>query len=186
MPDYQQSKIYKLWSPQNDMIYIGSTTQSLSKRFWCHKSLKNKCNSKLLFEASDDVRIELIEEYSCDNKMQLLKKEGEHIRANNCINKHIAGRTSQEYREDNKEKKLEYNKQYRKDNKEKLKENQKQFYQDNKEKIKEYYQENKEKTKEYYHDNKERITERQKNYDQDNKEKIKEYQKQYREKITKL
>jgi hypothetical protein len=36
--------------------------------------------------------------------MELDKREGEHIRNNNCINKYIAGRTMKEYYEDNKEK----------------------------------------------------------------------------------
>jgi predicted GIY-YIG superfamily endonuclease len=59
MPDYKNGKIYKLWSPQGDEIYIGSTTQSLAKRKAEHKQMKNSCCSKLLFEKYDDVRIEL-------------------------------------------------------------------------------------------------------------------------------
>jgi hypothetical protein len=30
MPDYNNGKIYKLWSPEGDDIYIGSTVQSLA------------------------------------------------------------------------------------------------------------------------------------------------------------
>jgi hypothetical protein len=60
-----------------------------------------------LFENYNDVRIELIEEYPCDNKIQLNKKEGEHIRNNTCLNRCIPGRTKKErekkYRENNKE-----------------------------------------------------------------------------------
>jgi len=38
MPDYKNSKIYKLWSPEGDDIYIGSTTESLSRRKSKHKT----------------------------------------------------------------------------------------------------------------------------------------------------
>ena len=108
MPDYQKAKIYKLWSPQGteDEIYFGSTTDELYKRKSSHKSKKN-CKSKILFEKYDDVRIEIIEEYPCNNKEELLKKEGEYIRNNKCLNRIIPDRTKKEcdkeYREKNKE-----------------------------------------------------------------------------------
>ena len=127
MPDYQNGKIYKLWSPQGEEIYIGSTTQSLAKRKALHKQMKNKCCSKLLFEKYDDVRIELIEKYPCENKMELDRREGEHIRNNDCINKYIAGRTIKEYREDNKEKIKEQKKEWYEDNKEQIREQQKEY-----------------------------------------------------------
>ena len=103
MPDYQKGKIYKLWSPQGNEIYIGSTVNSLAKRLGQHKT-DSRCNSKYLFENYDVVKIELIEEYPCNNKMELGRKEGEHIRNNTCLNRCIAGRTDKEYYEDNKEK----------------------------------------------------------------------------------
>ena len=117
MPDYKNGKIYKMWSPQGDEIYIGSTTQPLYARLHQHK-IKSVCSSKILFEKYNDVRIELIELYSCDNKEQLTKKEGEYIRKLDCVNRCIAGRTkkesSKEWRDDNKE----YCKEYRENNKE--------------------------------------------------------------------
>ena len=185
MPDYQNGKIYKLWSPQGEEIYIGSTTQSLAKRKALHKQMKNKCCSKLLFEKYDDVRIELIEKYPCENKMVLNKREGHHIRNNECINRRIAGRTKKEYHEDNKEKIKEYEKEWYEDNKGKRKEQMKEYYEDNKEKFKEYYEDNKDKIKnkkkEYYEDNKEK----RKEYLEDNKEKIKEHKKEYYEEYYK-
>tara|TARA_R110002096_G_scaffold89147_1_gene203159 strand:- start:15 stop:524 length:510 start_codon:yes stop_codon:yes gene_type:complete len=138
MPDYQNGKIYKLWSPEGDEIYIGSTTQSLARRKSRHKSQTDGCKSKILFEKYTDVRIELLEEVSCDNKEQLAKKEGEYIRNNHCVNKCVAGRTN--------------------------KERHKEYYENNKEHIKEYYENNKEhiqeQKKEYYENNKEHIQER--------------------------
>jgi Uri superfamily endonuclease len=99
MPDYQKGKIYKLWSPQGNEIYIGSTINSLAKRLNHHKSYL-KYTSKYLFENYDVVKIELIEEYPCNNKMELVKKEGEHIRNNTCLNKVIPDRTRKEYNEE--------------------------------------------------------------------------------------
>jgi hypothetical protein len=37
MPDYSNGKIYKLWSPQGEEIYIGSTVNTLPKRKAEHK-----------------------------------------------------------------------------------------------------------------------------------------------------
>jgi len=168
MPDYQNAKIYKLWSPQGDEIYIGATTQTLATRKAKHKHKLNCC-SKILFEKYDDVRIELIEEYPCKNKMQLDRREGEHIRNHNCINKNIAGRTNKEYYEDNKEQirkcKNEYDKEYREKNREKIRE----------------------RHKKYYEKNKEQIREKQKEYEQTDayKEMRSEYMREYRKKNKK-
>ena len=69
-----------------------------------HKSRKNAggCSSKIILQYPD-VYIELIELFPCNSKEELNKKEGEHIRTNNCVNKLIAGRTDFEYRKENKE-----------------------------------------------------------------------------------
>jgi hypothetical protein len=150
MPDYKNGKIYKMWSPQGDEIYIGSTTQPLYARLHQHK-IKSVCSSKILFEKYNDVRIELIELYSCDNKEQLTKKEGEYIRKLDCVNRFIPGRTNKEWRENNKEKIKEKNKEYYEDNKEHYKEYSKEYYENNKEKIKEY-------SKEYRENNKDKIS----------------------------
>lgn len=122
MVNYSNAKIYKLWSPQTDIVYIGSTVDLLCKRFANHKCTK-KCMSRILFEKYTDVRIELIEEYPCDNREQLNKREGEIIRATQyCINRNVAGRTIQEYYQQNKEYYSEYNKEYREKNKESIRE----------------------------------------------------------------
>ena len=62
--------------------------------------------------------LELYENYPCNNKKELERREGEIIRQfkadinYNVINKAIAGRTHKEYTEDNKDKILEQKKQY--------------------------------------------------------------------------
>lgn len=125
MPNYQNAKIYKLWTPKCNEIYIGSTTKTLSTRLSQHKSQLD-CESKFLFENYDDVRIELIEKFPCGNKMELIRRESEYIRTTICLNKVIPDRTQkeyqQEYREANKEKILEKQKQYREANQETLNE----------------------------------------------------------------
>jgi len=177
MPDYQKGKIYKLWSPQgtDEEVYYGSTIEDLRKRKSKHKQKNNNCKSKILFEKYDDVRIELVEEYSCNSKTELNKKEGEYIRNNKCLNRNIPDRTKQEYYEDNKEffnnlskKNYEKNKEYR------LKEA-KKYYEQNKEYISKY-------KKEYNEKNKQHILEYHKKYNEQNKEKILEKQKVYKQK----
>jgi len=183
MPDYSKGKIYKLWCIDNELIYIGSTTQPLHVRFGGHKRKENTCVSKLLFEASNNVKIELIEKYPCNDRMELNKREGEIIRLNNCVNKYIAGRTKKEYHQDyqeeinqrhkkhyqqNKEQYQLKHKIYHKANKAEIKIKSQQWYQDNKEeqklKHKIYYEKNHEeqklKQKQYYEANKDIINQK--------------------------
>jgi hypothetical protein len=135
MPDYQKAKIYKLWSPSKNIIYFGSTTQAISQRLGEHLSNYKKYNndntkkymSSFLVLDCEDYKIELLEEYACNNKQQLEKKEGEYIKNNECVNKRVAGRTNDEY--------MKY---YRENNVEKLRERAKQFKEKNPDKIKEY------------------------------------------------
>jgi hypothetical protein len=97
MPNYQNAKIYKLWSPDGDDIYIGSTIQLLCQRKAKHKDNYNRnlsCKSKILFQKYNDVRIELLECCPCDSKEELDKKEGEYIRNNVCVNKRIISNVS--------------------------------------------------------------------------------------------
>jgi len=137
MSKYNNAKIYKIYSPEGDEIYIGSTTLSLNQRFYRHKCQLN-CTSKILFEKYTDVRIELIMNYPCESKQELNVKEGEYIRnTTNCINNRIAGRTKKEYDKDNKDKRKEYHqqyiKEYRQQNKDKIREQNKEYYEQNKE-----------------------------------------------------
>ena len=179
--NYKLGKIYVLRSHQTDKIYIGSTVQKLlSTRLGGHKrKYKQWVNGKCCYITSfellkyEDCYIELLQEYSCENKHQLHKKEGEYIRKMDCVNKNIAGRKWKEYKKDNKEKIRERHKQYREDNKEELREKRREYHKKNKTKIRE-------KDKQYYNDNKKRILEYHKEYRKDNKEKITEQNKQYR------
>ena len=127
MPNYKESKIYKLWCPDNDLVYIGSTCDHLYKRLSHHKAdsvTRRYCTSRVLFDSGSEVKIELVEKFPCDDKMELRKREGELIRAMACVNKLIAGRTA-----------AEYQKLYREENTDRLKEQKKQYYKMNTEKI---------------------------------------------------
>jgi len=128
MPDYQQSKIYKLWSPSKNLVYYGSTVQSLAQRLTKHKcnykrynddNTKSYLTSYLVLDC-EDYKIELVEDYPCNNRQQLLKKEGEYIKNNECINNKVAGRTQAENYQDNKEEKIKAVAEYRKNNIEKI------------------------------------------------------------------
>jgi hypothetical protein len=171
---YNSSKIYTIRCKlDNSLIYVGSTIQALYKRWDDHKrSYKyDKYKNILLYIkinelGIDNFYIELYENYNCNNKEELLKKEGEVIRLIGTLNKKIEGRTRKEYRQSNKYK--EYNKQYLENNKDRIKQYQqsdkykeykKQYKENNKEKIKEWRENNKEKIKEWYLLNKERIKE---------------------------
>ena len=127
MPDYSKGEQYCIRSHQTNLVYHGSTIQPLSKRFWGHrhdykKWLKGDYHYVSSYEIMkyDDCYIELVEVYPCDNKKELERREGQLIREDeNSCNKCIPGRTSQEWREDNKEYLIEYFKQYHNDHRDK-------------------------------------------------------------------
>lgn len=99
---YSNSKIYTVRSLINpDLIYVGSTTQPICKRFSGHKALCKYGKSGSLYKHIidndwSDWYIELHEYYPCNNKEELCKREGEVIREIGTINKQIAGRSNKE------------------------------------------------------------------------------------------
>jgi len=144
MPNYQNSKIYSIRSHLTDDVYIGSTIETLANRLaghkrnykkWLNKTTNYTSSFKLIEKDFENCYIELVENYPCNSKNELCRREGEIIRATTCVNKCIAGRTDKEYREDHKQSIAEYKKQYRENNKEQLLENAKQYYENNKETI---------------------------------------------------
>ena len=113
MNKYQNGQIYKIVDVGFNKCYIGSTCEGISKRFSRHKEFyKSYKNNKYHFMTSfslfdefgvDNCKIYWIEDYPCNSKKELEKREGEIIKDTKCINKHIPCRTIQEYNEDNKE-----------------------------------------------------------------------------------
>lgn len=112
---YQNSKIYKIVSPSHpELVYYGSTTEKLCRRMTKHRSdFKRgesiRSNEILQYE---DAIILLVENYPCNNREELNKKEGEYMLNNICINKNIAGRTKKEYYYDNRDYLLLQKEQY--------------------------------------------------------------------------
>ncbi len=124
MVNYQNSKIYVIKNNNNNLVYVGATTELyLSKRFEKHKTQKcsigNYINNPQNNTNWNEWYIELYENYPCNDKNELNKKEGEIqklIQSNNgytLINKKITNKskaeTNKEWREKNKELLKEYN-----------------------------------------------------------------------------
>ncbi len=141
MPNFQNGKIYAIRSYLTEQIYIGSTTQPLSVRFGEHKR-NLKTMSKQIMKYPD-CYIELLQEFACDNKMQLTKKEGEYIRSLECVNKQIPNRTNAEWSEDNKIHLLEYRKNYQQKNREIILKKHENYRKNNPTQYKDWYQNNK-------------------------------------------
>ena len=153
---YNNAKIYKILNTVTDDVYIGSTTQPLSKRMVDHRA---SCKSDKVFHLQlhkkmhelgiENFYIELLEEYPCENVEQLRKREGEQIREFSTLNRYVAGRDEKQYREDNKEQRAKTNKEWREKNHDSLLKKKKEYYdntrEDRVETSKRYYQENKEK-----------------------------------------
>lgn len=121
--NYKNSKIYMILPTLEQYdegdIYIGSTTDKLHRRLSYHRNnpfnLKTrKCRSAILVEkyGKDNLKIELICEFPCNNKYELRNREGQEIRNRKCVNKRIEGRDRATYRADNRQillaKQLEY------------------------------------------------------------------------------
>lgn len=157
--DYSKAKIYTIRNKNNsEDIYVGSTVKKyLCQRFGAHRANYKNPNIKcLLYEKMretdiNDWYIELYEAYPCNNKDELLKREGEIIRQIATLNKNVAGRTVKEWYEDNRDKV----KQYYEENKEKILEQHKENYENNKQVKKDYYKQNRDVRlayqKAYYH-----------------------------------
>ena len=105
MPNYQETKIYKIYSAINDDIYIGSTALKLCERMRDHRTRhRTQAYTHLpLYKAfaehgKDNFYIELIENALVMTRTRHTKKEGEWtINLKPPLNMHIPGRTKQEY-----------------------------------------------------------------------------------------
>jgi len=145
--------IYKIYSDETELVYYGSTENSLNARLSEHKkSIYNKhtCSSKLIIE-SGEAKIELVECLEYENKDDLKFRERYYIENFPCVNINCPIRTKEEW-----------------------KEIKRIYQQENKEEIKIY-------KKEHYQENKNKIIEKQKIYNEENKEKIYKQKKVYRE-----
>jgi hypothetical protein len=80
MNKYQDGKIYKLTSKQTDKIYVGSTILILNVRMTGHRTKYKSGNiSSIEMLKYDDCIIELIEDYPCNSKKELLEREQHYM-----------------------------------------------------------------------------------------------------------
>jgi hypothetical protein len=118
---YKNGKIYAIRSSQTDKYYIGSTCLDLCKRLYSHKrdlryfmngNEKHRISSSHHIIKHDDCYIELIENYPCNSKAELEKREGEIQREKKeeIVNVRVSGRSSLQHYHENKDKrKIYYN-----------------------------------------------------------------------------
>jgi len=191
---YKNSKIYCIKNNLNNDVYVGSTIKPLSRRMVEHKSSMKKHPDRILYNkmnelGSEQFYIELIEEYPCENLVELHRREGYYIRKLSTLNKLVAGRNKNEYYKDNKDAVLAKRKQHYEDNKQVVLARNRAYNEANKDTIKakqkEWIEINKDviaqKCKAYREKNKEAICAQHKQYREANREQISEHKKQWYE-----
>jgi len=142
MPNFNNSKIYKLTSSQTPLCYIGSTTTSLNARYQRHKSHygsyirgTGKYLTAVQILKFPDVQITLVEEFPCNTKAELHVRERYYVDNTPCVNQNLPTRTQadwyrdhrtmllsrqNQYYQDNKTERIAYQRQYNKKNAKKL------------------------------------------------------------------
>lgn len=102
--------LYFLKSKNSDKIYVGSTFRKMNARFAQHKNMYNDyvnkgkghyVSSYEIFKLGD-YYVDQIQEFPNISKDDLKKIEGKAIHDTpTCVNKNIAGRTYEQYYQDN-------------------------------------------------------------------------------------
>jgi len=131
MNKYHNSKIYTIRSHQTNKFYIGSTCQKyLCYRFNTHKQHYNQfINDSYNYVSSfdilqfDDAYIELLENFKCESREELTKRESELLKQYKDHIVNINTNTAKDTKE--------YIKDYYIENKEDLKSYKKKYYLEN-------------------------------------------------------
>lgn len=154
---FQNGKIYFIGNFIDDEIYIGSSCQSLQKRFQQHKDSMNsyKKNKQLYVKmielGIEHFYIEEIEKCPCNNLEELRKRERHYIKERQpTLNKQIPTRTEKEWRADNKEYLQEYEKKRQEKTKKKSKHTNKNIIKNIKKKYKHKEKNTEKRTKKNY------------------------------------
>ena len=144
---YENASIYKICcnDPNITDCYVGSTTNIIKRRqkhkYCCNNEKSRDCNMyvyQFIRENGgwDNWSLILIENFSCQNKLELEKRERYYIEELKAtLNKIIPTRSQKEYRKENKEQIKEYQKEYRLKNNDKRKEIDEKYFLDNRDKI---------------------------------------------------
>jgi predicted GIY-YIG superfamily endonuclease len=193
---YKNGKIYRIQCTDG-YYYIGSTTQKLMRRLYHHKETSKKDKTQFYNHMNklgwEHAAIELIEDYPCQVKQELSKREDEYIMEHKedpfCLNLKRAHLTVderkeqiKEYTESHREEATERTKEYRKRHHEEILEKEQTYREAHRaelaEKQREYTKTHSDKVKEtrkkQYEKNKEEHLAYMKAYKEKNKEKIKE------------
>jgi hypothetical protein len=154
MSTYRTARVYKIVHDQSDIVYVGSTFNTLRDRFRKHKYGKQTCSiTKLMNEyGAEHFKMILIKEYQVVDKNNLMAWEQLWINKLNCINERpcfqpLIKQQRKQYYETHIEQKKQYYETHRKE----VLEKQKQYYEQTHEQIleyqKQYYEKNQEKLK---------------------------------------
>ncbi len=144
MNKYSDGKVYRIVNSELNLVYYGSTTQTLNKRFYQHRKDSfdplRKNTSKRLFQTTSIPYIELLELVNCENRIELETIERHYIENHlsgfsECVNKVIPLRTNKEYYLDNCESIKQKYRDYYAINKDDICLKKRQFYIDNKERL---------------------------------------------------
>jgi hypothetical protein len=138
--------VYEIYSLDKKMRYFGSTTQQVCKRIGTHNAdYKRWKDGKINFTSSyliiecGEWNYKTIEKVLFDEPFELKNRERYYIETFDCVNKRIPNRSPKEssknWRDNNKEKKREYDKEHYETNKGKVVEQAKEYYHHNKEEI---------------------------------------------------
>ena len=105
--DYSQAKIYKVTNDFNSDVWIGTTCDTLVKKFSVHKAdairnLRKDCilHNLIREHGFERFRIQLIEDFPCEDLYQLRQRQGHYVREMKAVNKYA---DDKDYYEKNKE-----------------------------------------------------------------------------------
>jgi hypothetical protein len=91
--NYSNGKIYRIICNKSGLVYIGSICRTLEERLKEHtyeskRYLNKETNnfiSSIFVTYNNDFKIELIEDYPCDNRHQLENRETIHVSQSECV-----------------------------------------------------------------------------------------------------
>jgi len=183
MPNYAHGKIYCIRNGNDNgkIVYVGSTVRPLSERMADHRKAIKRNPTFEIYKLMSAIGvmhfyIELIADFPCERREQLFAKEGEYIRMHKdtIVNQRVAGRSTKDYYNENKERFSEWQKKYNAENAEAVRERCKKHYVANKASIDAYKHE-------WYTRNTEAVKARVRLNKEANKERIAAQQKLYRD-----
>lgn len=177
---YKNGKIYRLVNNVDEEFYVGSTCGRLAKRKSDHKTKARKDTARRVYEHLNkvgwgNVDIVLVEEYACENKNQLERRERHWIETlKPSLNRAVPTRTNKEWKTENADKVRESGAKYRAENADKELERHTKYRAENAEKVRES-------RAKYWEANRENERERNAKYRAENAEKERERCAKYRE-----